>query len=130
MNTQNTVPSVTTVPSVFTDGARLARHHVERVGIIARQLDQIAPGTTTVRTVPITLDGERRTWVALDNALGQPVLADRAAHVAAYRLLRNLLPDAPWGTAPLDYDATTGETRDAAPTVPAALGIETAEVSR
>jgi hypothetical protein len=119
-----------TAPAQLSTGARAARAHLTRTTVIARQLDEIAAGTVSVRTVPITLDGERRTWVVLDNALGQPIHADRAAHHAAYRLLRHLLPDAPWGTVPLDYNATTGEARDASPTAPAELGIEMVEAAR
>ncbi|MFE9340834.1 hypothetical protein [Streptomyces sp. NPDC007063] len=84
-------------------------------GVIARQLDQIAPGTARVRTVPVTveLDGDqhRKTWVALDDALGHPIEADRAAHRAARGLLRRMLPAADW-SRPLVYDAVTGELSD------------------
>ncbi|MFE0762590.1 hypothetical protein [Streptomyces smyrnaeus] len=93
-------------------------------GIIARQLDQIAPGTARVRTVPVTavLDGEqrRKVWVSLDDALGQPIEADRAAHRAARGLLRRMLPDADW-SRPHVHDAITGELTDDAPTMPEEL---------
>lgn len=107
------------------EGARTARRHLARRDVIARQLDQIAPGVTRVRTVPVTTehDGEWRrvTWVSLDDALGLPVRADRAAHRAARGLLRRMLPDADW-SRPLVYDAITGElTDDASPAMPEEL---------
>ncbi|MGC5343683.1 hypothetical protein [Streptomyces sp. DT171] len=128
MNQQ--ITAIGTVPSAFTAGARAARLRLARTGVISRQLDQIAPGTSTVRTVPLTLDGERRTWVALDDALGLPLTADQAAHHAAYRLLRHLIPDAPWGSVALDYDVATGTVRDVSPSAPAELGLDSAEVTR
>ncbi|WP_243085325.1 hypothetical protein [Streptomyces sp. 891-h] len=101
-----------------------AEKHRARIGVIARQLDQIAPGTARVRTVPVTveLDDEqrRKVWVSLDDALGHPISADRDAHRAARGLLRRMLPDADW-SRPHVYDAITGELTDDAPTMPEEL---------
>ncbi|MEU0719078.1 hypothetical protein ABZ498_18105 [Streptomyces lavendulocolor] len=98
----------TTAP---TPATREAEKHRARRGVIARQLDQIAPGTVRVRTVPVHTDrdGEQSlaTWVALDDALGGPIEADRDAHRAARGLLRRMFPAADW-TRPLIYDAITG----------------------
>ncbi|MFG7946330.1 hypothetical protein [Streptomyces cacaoi] len=120
--TQQTTQTPRAVLAV--EGARTARRHLTRRDVIARQLDAIAPGTARVRTVPVTIDrdGERRrvTWVTLDDALGQPVAADRAAHRAARGLLRRMLPDADW-SRPLAYDAITGELADDEPEMPEEL---------
>ncbi|MBK3576155.1 hypothetical protein JHN63_20495 [Streptomyces sp. MBT65] len=92
--------------------------------MIARQLDQIAPGAVRVRTVPVQADrdGEQRltTWVALDDALGGPIKADRDAHRAARGLLRRMLPAADW-TRPQVYDAITGALAVDEPTMPEVL---------
>ncbi|MGW5673967.1 hypothetical protein ACWEV4_02550 [Streptomyces sp. NPDC003860] len=105
-------------------GADTARRHLARTALIARQLDAIAPGTVRVRTVPVHTDRDgtprRATWVTLDNALGQPIEADRAAHRAARGLLRRLLPDADW-TRPQVYDATTGDLTIDVPSLPEEL---------
>ncbi|WP_225320903.1 hypothetical protein [Streptomyces luteolifulvus] len=98
--------------------------HRIRTGVIARQLDQIAPGTARVRTVPVTTDrdGEQRlaTWVALDDALGGPVKADHDAHRAARGLLLRMFPAADW-TRPHAYDAITGDLALDEPTMPEEL---------
>ncbi|KUN96323.1 hypothetical protein AQJ67_33535 [Streptomyces caeruleatus] len=92
--------------------------------MIARQLDQIAPGTARVRTVPVTTDrdGEQRvaTWVALDDALGGPVEADREAHRAARGLLLRMFPAADW-SRPHVYDAITGDLALDEPAMPEEL---------
>ncbi|MFE9099010.1 hypothetical protein [Streptomyces sp. NPDC007264] len=106
-------------------GAAAARRRVEFVEVVARQLDQIAPGTVRVRVVPVTRDGRRRTWVVLDSANG-PVGADREAHRAAYGLLTRAFPGADWNVA-RTYDARTGELSVDEPTAPAALGLDTPE---
>ncbi|AVH61400.1 hypothetical protein C4B68_24545 [Streptomyces dengpaensis] len=93
--------------------------------MIARQLDQIAPGTVLVRITPVTHDGRPRTWVTLDAATG-PVEADRDAHRAAYGLLRRMFPGSDWTRAVL-YDARTGYVTYDEPTAPAELGLYTAE---
>ncbi|MCX5362913.1 hypothetical protein OG864_29885 [Streptomyces sp. NBC_00124] len=106
-------------------GAEAARRHVARTGVIARQLEQIAPGTVRVRIVPVwkktTGEGRTRTWVVLDSATG-PVDADREQHRAAYNLLRHMFPGADW-TQALAYDARTGELIVDAPCAPAELGL-------
>ncbi|MFI0736442.1 hypothetical protein ACH4S9_46845 [Streptomyces sp. NPDC021225] len=107
-----------------TPDAEAERKHLARTGVIARQLDQIAPGTARVRTVPVTTnrDGEQRvaTWVALDDALGGPIEADREAHRAARGLLRRMFPAADW-THPQVYDAITGDLALDEPTMPEEL---------
>lgn len=109
-------------------GAHAARRDQQRTGVIARQLDQIAPGTVRVRTVPVTTDGRRGTWVILDSATG-PVGADREQHVAAHGLITRMFPRADW-TRPQSYDARTGLLTVDEPTAPAALGLDTAEAAR
>ncbi|OII60888.1 hypothetical protein BJP40_08480 [Streptomyces sp. CC53] len=106
------------------EGALAARKHLARTGVLARQLDQIAPGTARVRIVPVHTDrdGEQRlaTWVALDDALGSPIKADRAAHRAALGLLRRAFPAADW-TRPHVYDAAVGDLALDEPTLPEEL---------
>ncbi|MEW2297348.1 hypothetical protein ABZ719_32380 [Streptomyces sp. NPDC006743] len=93
-------------------GALAARKRLALTGVLARQLDEIAPGTVRVRIVPVRTDrdGEQRVamWVALDDALGLPLKADRSAHRAALGLLRRAFPAADW-TRPHAYDAATGD---------------------
>ncbi|MFH8793822.1 hypothetical protein [Streptomyces sp. NPDC017941] len=105
-------------------GAQRARKDLLRRAVLARQLDQIAPGTVRVRTVPVSADqdGEQRlaTAVALDDALGLPVTADRAAHRAAHGLLRRMFPAADW-RRPQVYDALTGALAVDEPTMPEEL---------
>jgi hypothetical protein len=108
-------------------GADAARRHAQRTGVIARQLDQIAPGTVRVRIIPVTVDGRPRTWVVLDSATG-PVEADRDAHHAAYGLLRRMFPGEEW-TRAVTYDARTGYVTYDEPTAPAELGLDTAEAA-
>lgn len=127
MNTQTTGP-ITTVPSVFSAGTRAARRHLARTAVIGRQLDQIAPGTAEVRTVPVTLDGEPRTWVTLLNDLAQPI-GDDDARRAAIGLLDRAFPGADW-SAPQTYDVRTGHLTPDVPAVPAELGIDTAPAAR
>lgn len=110
-------------------GARSARQHLARTAVIGRQLDQIAPGTAEVYTAPVTLDDAPRTWVALINALGQPLATDGETRLAAVRLLHHHFPRAGWN-APQRYDVHTGHLTPDAPTVPAELGIDTAETAR
>ncbi|MGW7201073.1 hypothetical protein [Streptomyces chryseus] len=107
--------------------AQAARKALTRTAVIARQLDEIAPGTARVRTVPVQCStGTERltTWVTLDNALGQPLAADRTAHRAARNLLRRMFPAADWTTAQ-EYDTRTGALTAPAPLVmPAELTDE------
>ncbi|MET9253783.1 hypothetical protein [Streptomyces sp. NPDC003717] len=106
------------------EGALAARRRLALTRVIARQLDQITPGTARVRVVPVHTDrdGEQRIamWVALDDALGLPLKADRAAHRAALGLLRRAFPAADW-TRPQAYDALTGGLALDAPTLPEEL---------
>ncbi|MFE4059494.1 hypothetical protein ACFXP3_24930 [Streptomyces sp. NPDC059096] len=114
-NTQTTAP---------TPSPTEAEKRRIRTALISRQLDQIAPGTARVRTVPVSTerDGEQRlaTWVTLDDSLGGPVKADRAAHRAACGLLRRMFPAADW-TRPQVYDAITGDLALDEPTMPEEL---------
>ncbi|MET7450652.1 hypothetical protein ABZT03_01925 [Streptomyces sp. NPDC005574] len=95
-------------------GAHRARRQLTRRAVIARQLDQIAPGTAAVQT-HAGEDG-RAKWVVLADADGRPVGADAEQHRAAYGLLRRLLPDVDW-SGPRTYSVATGavtETESAA----------------
>ncbi|MBZ6258163.1 hypothetical protein KVH22_21845 [Streptomyces olivaceus] len=94
--------------------------------MMAAQLDEIAPGTTRVRTVPVTRDGRRRTWITLDDVTGRAVEADRDEHAAALGLLQRAFPVADW-SVPRSYDARTGVLSVDQPTTPAALGLDVAE---
>ncbi|MEI5099029.1 hypothetical protein RB200_10765 [Streptomyces sp. PmtG] len=111
-------------PARAIQGARQARNDLARRDLIARQLDAIAPGTARVRTVPVSTerDGEQHlaTAVALDDALGFPVAADRDAHRAARGLLRRMFPAADW-SRPQVYDAITGALAVDEPTMPEEL---------
>ncbi|MFD7121936.1 hypothetical protein ACFWAA_33585 [Streptomyces sp. NPDC059922] len=122
MNTNQPIGRPRTADAV--EGSLAARKHLALTGVLARQLDQISPGTARVRTVPVHTDrdGEQRvaTWVVLDDALGQPIKADRAAHVAARRLLRAAFPAADWTRAQV-YDALTGELAHYASVLPEEL---------
>jgi hypothetical protein len=104
--------------------ARAARKHLARTAVIARQLNEIAPGTVHVRIVPVQTDhdGEQHvaTWVVLDDALGLPIEADRAAHRAARGLLQRAFPVADW-SRPHAYDARTGALALDEPTMPEEL---------
>ncbi|MEV4966693.1 hypothetical protein AB0886_09835 [Streptomyces sp. NPDC024062] len=129
MNTQITAPAgVETVPSQLSAGARAARRHLARTAVISRQLDQITPGTAEVRTVPVTLDGEPRTWVVLLNDLGQPI-GGPDARTAAIGLLARAFPGADW-SGPQTYTVRTGHLTPDVPTAPAALALDTAETAR
>ncbi|MGC0427648.1 hypothetical protein RKD32_004003 [Streptomyces sp. SAI-195] len=114
-------------------GARNARARIssraEFVRIVAAQLDEIAPGTVRVRTIPVTRDGRRRTWITLDDVTGRAVEADRDEHAAAYGLLQRAFPVADW-SVPRSYDARTGVLTVDEPTAPAALGLDTAKEAR
>ncbi|MBT3157381.1 hypothetical protein KQH42_07165 [Streptomyces sp. CHA1] len=106
------------------EGARAARRRLTFIGVMARQLDQIAPGTARVRIVPVHTDrnGEQHValWVSLDDALGLPLRADRNAHRAALSLLRRAFPAADW-TRPRAYDTATGDLVLDAPGMPEEL---------
>ncbi|PVC91440.1 hypothetical protein DBP19_16620 [Streptomyces sp. CS090A] len=122
MNT--TKPTARPRAAAAVEGARAARKRLVLTGVLARQLDEIAPGTTRVRIVPVRTDrdGEQRVamWVALDDALGLPLKADRLAHRAALGLLRRAFPAADW-TRPHAYDTATGDLALDVPTLPEEL---------
>ncbi|MCZ9350756.1 hypothetical protein NGM36_13260 [Streptomyces mutabilis] len=109
-------------------GARAARQRTRFVVTVARQLDEIAPGTVRVRTVPVTRDDRRRTFVVLDSATG-PVGADREQHRAAFGLLSRAFPGADW-SRPQTYDARTGVLAVDHLATPAALGTDTTTETR
>jgi hypothetical protein len=100
---------------------------MQRTAVVARQLNEIAPGTVRVRIVPVQMDDRRRVWIALNSATG-PVVADREQHRAALGLLRRMLPAADW-TRAATYDASTGELTPDALCASAELGLDTAEVA-
>jgi hypothetical protein len=110
-------------------GARSARQHIARTAAIARQLDLIAPGIAEVRITPVTVDDAPRTHVQLLDALGLALATDREAHGAAARLLRHMYPRANWALAQR-YDVQSGRLTPKPPAAPAALGIDTAAVTR
>lgn len=124
MNTPQATRAPRAVQAV--KGAEAARRHAQRTGVIARQLEQIAPGTVRVRIVPVWKKHEgaatTRVWIVLDGTNG-PVGADREQHRAAYNLLRHLFPGADW-TRALAYDAATGHLTPDEPCAPAALGLD------
>ncbi|MGW4602701.1 hypothetical protein ACWENS_05425 [Streptomyces sp. NPDC004532] len=95
-------------------GAYAARRQMQRTALVARQLNQIAPGATRVRVVPVDVAGRAPKWVTLDGPAG-PVEADYDAHRDAYRLLRHLFPAADWSSAQT-YDAAAGRFVPYAPT--------------
>ncbi|MFE1070963.1 hypothetical protein ACFW5W_07005 [Streptomyces sp. NPDC058783] len=106
-------------------GAHAARRHTRFVTTVARQLDEIAPGTVRVRTIPVTREDRRRTFIVLDAATG-PVGADREQHRAAFGLLQRAFPLADW-SVPQSYDARTSNLTVDRPTAPAALDLDTPE---
>ncbi|WP_371796014.1 hypothetical protein [Streptomyces sp. NBC_01718] len=132
MNTQHSTRPLRAALAIR--GSQGARTFLAHRAALARELDRIAPGITTVRTVPVWTDGSGTgrwsTWVTLDNALGQPLTANRAAHRDARQLLHSAFPGADW-TRPQDYDTHTGQlTTPPQLAAPAGLGIDTAPVSR
>lgn len=102
-------------------GARNARRRTQLVRTVARQLDLIAPGTVRVRIVPVTANGQPRTWVELSDASGRTVSSAAEQCRAAYGLLGRAFPGVEWDRA-RDYDARTGVLAVDEPTAPADLG--------
>ncbi|MFF5142557.1 hypothetical protein ACFY6U_22980 [Streptomyces sp. NPDC013157] len=107
-------PQSTRIPRAISglQGAHRARRQLTRRSVIARQLEQIAPGTAAVQT-HAGEDG-RAKWVVLAGADGRPVGADAEQHRAAYGLLRRLLPEVDW-TGARTYDVATGTVTDTEP---------------
>jgi hypothetical protein len=110
-------------------GARTARRRTQFVDVIARQLDEIAPGTVRVIVVPVTVDDRPRTWVELVDAAGCTVARTADQCRAAYGLLTRAFPAADW-TRARRYDARTGVLAVDEPTAPAALGLDTVPEAR
>ncbi|OKJ42741.1 hypothetical protein AMK22_05185 [Streptomyces sp. CB01580] len=104
-------------------GGQAGRRHIVRTAVIRRQLDQIAPGVHTVRTVPVWTDGtgtvRMSTAVVLLDALGLALRADLAARRAAHQLLAAAYP-ADWAQ-PYAYDVATGALVLDAPSLPEEL---------
>ncbi|MEV2203767.1 hypothetical protein AB0E11_27925 [Streptomyces fradiae] len=111
------------------NGARAARTRTQFVAVLARQLDQIAPGTVRVTVAPVTVAGRRRTWVDLIDAAGRAVPADRDAARAARGLLARAFPTADW-RQPRVYDAATGTLAVDLLGAPDELHLDTAEETR
>ncbi|MDW4905063.1 hypothetical protein RB628_06810 [Streptomyces sp. ADMS] len=100
-------------------GARAARARTTFVRVVARQLNQIAPGTLRVHTVPTTHHGrETRAVVLYAEASALDTTAEQRR--AAYGLLSRAFPEADW-TRARTYDARTGVLVADEPTAPAAL---------
>lgn len=111
-------------------GAAAGRRHIVRAAVIARQLEQIAPGIVRVRIVPVWTKpagaetGHTRTWVALDAADG-PAAYTREQARAAHGLITRMHPGADW-TRPHTYDVRTGVLALDEPCAPAELTVEAA----
>jgi hypothetical protein len=108
-------------------GAHRARMRAKFVGIVAGQLDEIAAGTVRVHTLPLTHHGRETRAVVLYSTSG--VLRTTAEQrAAAFGLLSRAFPVADW-LRPRTYDARTGDLRIDEPSVPTALGVDTATVA-
>ncbi|WP_223183169.1 MULTISPECIES: hypothetical protein [unclassified Streptomyces] len=104
-------------------GARRARARARFVNVMARQLQEIAPGTVRVRTVPITMNDRPRTWVALLDLSGCAMTTTTAAESrAVFGLLCRAFPEADW-SCPRTYTAATGDLTVDPLTPPFGLGI-------
>ncbi|MFI2037575.1 hypothetical protein ACH470_23450 [Streptomyces bottropensis] len=109
-------------------GARNAHARTTFVRVVARQLNQIAPGTVRVHTMPTTRHGrETRAVVLYAEAGALHTTAEQRR--AAYGLLSRAFPEADW-TRARTYDARTGVLVADEPTAPAALGLDTAPEAR
>ncbi|MEV7991593.1 hypothetical protein AB0O67_06665 [Streptomyces sp. NPDC086077] len=106
-------------------GAQRARARTRFVRVVARQLDQIAPGTIRVHTTPTTHHGRATRAVVLYSASGT-LPTTREQRSAAYGLLSRAFPEADWDRA-RTYDAATGVLAVDEPTAPAALGLDAVE---
>lgn len=107
-------------------GAQRARARTRFARVMARQLDQIAPGTVRVAVAPLVVNDRPRTRVELIDAAGRNVGTTREQHAAAYGLLSRAFPDADW-TQPRTYDARTGVLAVDHLAAPTALGLDAAE---
>lgn len=109
-------------------GARAARARTTFVRVVARQLNQIAPGTVRVHTMPTTHHG-RETRAVVLYAVAGALDTTAEQRRAAYGLLSRAFPEADW-TRARTYDARTGVLVADEPTAPAALGLDTAPQAR
>lgn len=109
-------------------GARRARQRTPFITLMARQLDEIAPGTVRVQVTPVTHDGRPRTLVTLHGPHGA-VEADRDQHTAAHGLISRAFPVADW-SRPRVYNARTGLLSVDEPTARGALALDSAEGAR
>lgn len=122
------IPAPRTVEALL--GARAGRRRAQFVDVLARQLHEIAPGTTRVHIVPLVIEDRRRMWVSLTNSVGYVVGTSAAQCRAAHGLLTRAFPAADW-SRPRTYNVATGELAvdplivDAL-AVPAELGLDTA----
>ncbi|MFD4371531.1 hypothetical protein ACFWPY_08055 [Streptomyces sp. NPDC058527] len=115
----------TTPAAQAINGAHRGAARARFIGVMARQLHAIEPGTVRVRTVRVLVDDRPRTWVELVDATGRAIATTPAACRAAYGLLRRAFPSADW-SRPRTYNAATGDLAVDALGVPAELGIDTA----
>ncbi|WP_432155553.1 hypothetical protein [Streptomyces sp. bgisy153] len=106
-------------------GAQRARARTRFVRVVARQLDQIAPGTVRVAVAPLVVNSRPRTWVELVDADGRSVGTSRDQAAAAHGLLARAFPEADW-TVPRVYDARTGDLAVDLLAAPVALGLDAA----
>ncbi|MCX5266054.1 hypothetical protein [Streptomyces sp. NBC_00199] len=123
MNTHQRTRAPRAIEAIL--GARRARRRTQFVAVVARQLQEIAPGTLRVLVTPVNHNGATRTMVALEGANGG-VSAGRAQHAEAFGLLHRAFPQADWTNARV-YDSRTGVLSVHEPIAPAALGLDTAE---
>ncbi|MEU9306923.1 hypothetical protein [Streptomyces sp. NPDC048256] len=128
MNTPKATRRVPRTP-LFLKGVRAARRRTQFVGMVARQLDLIAPGTVRVAVAPLVVADRPRTWVDLLDADGRAVATSREQCRAAHGLLSRAFPEADWNT-PRVYDARTGYLTAQALAAPAALGLDTMPEAR
>ncbi|MFJ5999624.1 hypothetical protein [Streptomyces sp. NPDC092370] len=110
-------------------GARAARRRTQFVAVVARQLDEITPGTVRVHTAPTTHQGRKNRLVVLFSASGSALPTTREQRSAAYGLLGRAFPGADW-SRPRTYDAATGVLAVDEPIAPAELGLDTAPGAR
>ncbi|MEV7205750.1 MULTISPECIES: hypothetical protein [unclassified Streptomyces] len=110
-------------------GAQRARRRTRFVRAVARQLQEIAPGTVRVAVAPLVVESRPRTWVELVDADGRAVGTTREQHRAAFGLLSRAFPLADW-TQPRAYDARTGVLAVDQLAAPADLGLDTVEGAR
>ncbi|WP_406334295.1 hypothetical protein OG814_11670 [Streptomyces zaomyceticus] len=123
MQDQGIHPTTPAAQAIY--GAHRGAARARFIGVMARQLHEIEPGTVRVRTVPVLVDDRRRTWVELVDATGRPIATTAANCRAARNLLRRAFPAADW-TRPRTYVASTGDLAVDVVGAPAECGLDTA----